>query len=280
MRRRPFYASAATALLPAALPHYDDLTARGLLHRFALHHRSSQAFALNLFAPLDFGGQTAVLRAAGLPAVPAAGVEFEHSDDLDRLCEARPGSPHRTQVDVVLRGTTPTGLRVVALIEVKLTEIDFGECSAFHNPDNPIRDVCRSPGLFGGDVDRCFQLASHGGGRRRYDHYLRDVPVSAPVRSADAGGCIVRCGLNQPMRNIALAHVLLEHDMADEVAYVVCAPKAHGTIWRRFEEVRATFPDTAHRTCAAVPAEDVARCHADGGAAMRGRYPFLLGDGE
>lgn len=37
---------------PAAQNVLDDLTSRGLAHRYATHIRSSQALALNLFAPL------------------------------------------------------------------------------------------------------------------------------------------------------------------------------------------------------------------------------------
>ena len=63
--------------------------------------------------------------------------------------------------------------------------------------------------------------------------------------------------MNQPMRNLALAHLLVEDGEADRVAYALCAPAAHPTIWRRFAEFRAVFPDTETRQCAAVTAEDV-----------------------
>jgi hypothetical protein len=273
---RPFHVDVSAAFLPEAVTHYEDLESRHLLHRFVLHHRSSQAFALNLFAPLDAAGMTSALALAGFADATETTIEFEYSDDLDRLQEARKSSPHRTQVDVVLRGTTPGGVRAVVLIEVKLTEIDFGWCSAYENPANPARDVCCSPGLFGGDVEGCFQLSSHGTGRRRYDYYLREASFVAPTGIADAGGCAVRGGRNQPMRNLALAHVLLEEGLADHVAYVLCAPRQHRTMWRRFKEVRDAFPDTATRTSVAVTAEDVAALHPDGGSALRAKYPVLV----
>ena len=136
------------------------------------------------------------------------------------------------QVDVVLRGTGASGERVVALIEVKFTEIDFSVCSAYDNPANPARDVCRSPGLFGSQPDRCFQLANHGHGRRRYADYLSGVRVNLPGGSRSDGGCLVRRGLSQPMRNLALAHLLLAEADADRVVYALCAPDEHPTIWR------------------------------------------------
>lgn len=274
MTAAPFHPDASSALLPVALPYFEDLTERGLVHRYALHHRSSQAFALNLFAPLDAEGLAELFRAVGIDATPSGSIEFEYSDPSDRLAEARPESSHRTQVDVVVRGTSPSGNRVVALVEVKFTEVDFGWCSAYENFANPFRDVCRSAGLFGRQPDRCFQLSNHGVGRRRYDQLLRDVPVVEPSGCGEDGGCIVRKSMNQPMRNLALAHLLLEGGEADRVAYALCAPAAHPTIWRRFAEFRTAFPDTETRRCAALTAEDVAALHPDGGAAVKERYPI------
>ncbi len=99
----------AAALLPAAQAAYDDLDARGLLHRFVLHPRSSEAFALALFALLDEAGVSAVLASIGLPVQTARPIAFEWSDPIDRLQEATPGRPHQTQVDVVLQRTRADG---------------------------------------------------------------------------------------------------------------------------------------------------------------------------
>ena len=274
MTRVPLlHAGPDAALLPAARPIYADLATRGLAHRWAMHHRSSQAFALNLFAPLDADGIRAIFRLIGLPALTVDEPVFEYSDEADRLAEARPASPHRTQVDVLLRGIADTGKRLAALIEVKFTEMDFGHCSAYANPTNPHRDVCCSPGLFGDRPDECFQLANHGTGRRRYEHYLNSIPVIQPRGSDDNGGCIVRQGRNQPMRNLALAQLMLAEGDADQCAYVLCAPAAHATIWRRFAEVQAAFPDTPGRVTRALAAEQVAVLQPDGGAALTAHYP-------
>jgi hypothetical protein len=269
---RLMYSHHGDALAPAALETYEQLRAAGLTHRYALHVRSSQAFALNLFCPLDEAGRREILEVLGLPVATAEEAVFEFTDDANRLAERRPHGVHQTQVDVALRGTTDDGERVVALIEVKFTETDFGSCSAYLNPDNPARDVCRCDGLFGGQPDRCFQLASHGAGRRRYDSYLDGVPVSKPTGLSDTGGCIVRGGRNQPMRNLALAHVLLTDDEADRAVYALCAPSKHAAIWRRFEEAAEAFPDTETRTMRPLTAEAVAALHPDGGAAIADRY--------
>ena len=269
-----FYRSPHEALLPAAVPAYQDLERRRRLHRYVLHVRSSQAFALNLFGPLRHDGILTVLHALGLPAVDADPPEFEYEDPTRALAEGSPGSKHQTQVDVVLRGRAADQRRLVALIEVKLTETDFSGCSAYTNPTNPRRDVCHSDGLFGSDTDNCFQLTNHGGEqRRRYDTYLADVPVTSPAPPYSGGGCLVRNGLNQPMRNLAVAHLLLDTGQADTVVYALTAPAAHQAIWRRFTEVQAAFPDTETRSIARLPADPVADAHPDQGHSFRRRYP-------
>lgn len=267
-------ASPKEALLPEARLVFADLKARDLVHRWAMHRRSSQAFALNLFAPLDDEHRRAALALVGLDVSSGVTIDFEYSDPVDRLGETGPKSKHRTQVDVVLRGTSPEGERMVALIEVKFTETDFGHCSAYENPANDRRDVCCSAGLFGGQPDACFQLADHGNGRRTYHEHLAGVPVVQPAGAQDSGGCLVRESLSQPMRSMALAHLVLEAKEADRVAYVLCAPASHPTIWRRFTELQAAFPGTEGRTIRAITAEQVAGLHPDGGTGIAALYPF------
>jgi hypothetical protein len=272
--RRPFYPDSQSAMLPAAHPAHAELSASGLAHRFALHVRSSQAFALNLFAPLDEHGLRGVFAALGEDVVDVEPSVFEWSDREDRLGEARPASPHRTQVDVLLRGRDAFGARVSALVEVKFTELDFGECSAYTNAKNPTRHICRTAGLFGGDPGRCFQLLNHGSGRRAYDRYLDPGGTVPPHGAEDDGGCLVRRGRSQPMRNLALAHLLVSAGDADRVVYALCAPSGHRTIWRRFAEVLHAFPDTATCVVRGLPAETIAALHTDGGTALAAQYPL------
>jgi hypothetical protein len=268
-----FHAGATQALLPEAIPFYDDLRRRRRLHRYALHVRSSQAFALNLFTPLSKDAIVAVLNHLGLDAVEADGPEFEYEDERDLLGEASRRSGHRTQVDVVLRGRDDQHRALVALVEVKLTETDFSGCSAYLNPANPTRDVCRNDGIFGGQPELCFQLNNHGQGRRQYDHYLRSAPNSAPSNPNTDGGCLVRAGLNQPMRNLALAHALLDAVAASHTVYVLTAPRGHAVIWRRIAELQSGFPDTQLRQIRPLAAETVAELHPDGGERLRALYP-------
>ena len=55
-------------------------------------------------------------------------------------------------------------------------------------------------------------------------------------------------GRRHPVRNLALAHLLLAEAEADRVVYALCAPDGHPTIWRRLDGVRSAFPDTDRRT--------------------------------
>lgn len=174
-----FHAGPGAAFLPAALKAYEDLVNRNLVHPFVLHRRSSQAFGLNVFAPLEPEGARALLADLGFGPVDDPTVEFEYSDPLDRLGEAKPSSPHTTQVDVVLRAVDTSGQKVAALIEVKFTETDFSPCSAYMNPANPNREVCRSNGLFGNEPEQCFQISNHGQGHRRYHDVLGALPVGS-----------------------------------------------------------------------------------------------------
>ena len=275
-RRRIISLDDASAVLPQALPALTDLRARGLTHRWVRHVRSSQAFALNLFAPLPEAGVRRVLAALELQAAAVETPVFEFEDTQDRLAEASARSRHRTQVDVVLRGTTADGQRVAAFIEVKLSELDFGNCSAFESPDNTSPATCRSPGLFGGDPDSCFQLQNHGRGRRHYDTHL--PPALTPSGPSNDGGCLVRDGRNQPMRNLALAKLMVDEGELDQAVYALCAPQKHAAIWRRYTEFTSIFTSTAQVWTGDLPAELVAAQHSDGGTAVDDWYRGALSD--
>ncbi len=226
-------------IFPEARWAWDSIDKRELLHRYATHVRSSQAFAVNLFGPLD---DNAVARLLGDVFGPVTSVErpyFEFEDTADRLREARNGHPHRTQVDVVLRGANTTGQPVALLIEVKLAEEDFGHCSAFTNPINDTRHNCHQSGPFGADVESCFQLRIYPDGERRlYDHYL---PKFEKPSGTDVSGCWYRTSASQPMRNVALVGVL--RDDGIDARYALCAPAAHREIWRRWDDVHHVLPN-------------------------------------
>lgn len=277
-RRGLFYVDDASAVLPDALAALMEVRKRGQAHRYVRHVRSSQAFALSLFAPLDADGVRRVFAYLGHAVESVHPPFFEYEDEQDRLQEASARSPHRTQVDVLLRGSTASGRRIAALIEVKLSESNFGTCSAFGSPDNPTPEVCAQPGMWGRERDRCFQLANHGYGHRKYADYLDLVPTHEPLGRNDTGGCWVKEGRSQPMRNLALAHMLAKEGDYDSVVFAVCAPSSYSGIWRRFREFTAVLTDTESVTIRELPSEVVARRQPDGGTAFSDRYSAVLLD--
>jgi len=243
----------SVGLTPAAEQALSDLARKGLAHHAARNIRSSQAFALNLFAGLDDVQTCAVLTHLGLPAVTATAPVFEWSDPADDLHEASAASAHTTQVDVVLQGTDSSGGRVGALIEVKLSETDFGHCSAYQDPSNTRRDICLSTRPFGGTPQACHLLR-----RRDPDHVGRTYPAYLEVgaeRIPD-GGCTYRLGVGQPMRNVALAGLWGQRDQV-QVVYALCAPTRHQAMWRRWQEAQEALGSDNVIPMRSLFAEDV-----------------------
>ncbi|MGH9272788.1 MAG: PGN_0703 family putative restriction endonuclease [Ilumatobacteraceae bacterium] len=254
-------------LLPEARSAWLSLDEQGRLHGWARHMRSSQAFALNLFGPLDESAAADLLSTVFGPMESAQRAEFEYEDDLDELRESQTSRPHRTQIDVVLRGTTTSGRAVVLAIEVKLTENDFGHCSAATSAANDTAHVCVLDGPWGGQPESCFQLRNHNGAvRRRYEHHVRP-PDWSP--DGTAPGCWYRTSASQPMRNVALADVIAGREHAD-VRFALCAPGANEVIWRRWDDARGVLPDESLMD---LPAEHVLAHHStDSIVWLRSRY--------
>lgn len=246
-------------IVEAARPAYADLADRGLTHSYVDHVRSSQAFALNLFAGLD-AAELAALWAMVNPAVTRDHrLEFEHSDPADALGEAQAIRPHQTQVDVVLQGRSDGGERHLAFIEVKLSETAFGACSAFDLVGNDTRHLCQQPGAWGGDPAGCFQLRNHDtADRRRYDTHLDPDWITPTSDSA----CEF-LDLNQPMRNVALARALVDRGDTDHVTVAICAPVGNRNVWRQWARARHAFARVPDITLTDLPAVEVAAVHAD-----------------
>lgn len=232
-----FWPNALDGLESAAAVAYEQLAAEGLTHHMIGHVRSSQAFALNLFAPLDEDARRAVAALLGVDAHEVDTPRFEWSDPDDALGERTDASPHATQVDVRLDGRTSDGERVTCLIEVKLSEPDFNPCSAWLSPRNDRLDVCATSGPFGDHPGACFQLRNHDREHRRlYDTALGPLD---DANAASVGGCWFRFGGNQVMRNTALARSLVSTGQADRAVVALCAPAGHRAVWRRWHEAIA-----------------------------------------
>jgi hypothetical protein len=253
------YPDAATGLVPAALPAFKSLRDRGLLHSHVLHVRSSQAFALNLLAPLSLDAWTELSRHLldDRDAIVQEPPEFEYSDPADTLAEATRVSPHTTQVDCLLRVRRGNGRVHVLVIEVKLSEDTFSTCSAATSPSNTRTRICQEPGPFGGDAAGCFQLSSHDREhRRRYD-----TALGPPRAEPNSFGCWFRDGANQVMRNVALAKVMLARGEAATASMVLVAPDDHAAIWEqwhRHTRYLAMYDDITFND---LPASRVAALH-------------------
>ena len=217
-------------LVERARPALEALEKR---HRYLLHARSSQAFALNLFGGLGAVERLAVGRLVEPGLVEVSDAVFELEDEHDRLGE---GERYRTQIDVAFRGVDQAGASWLILVEVKLSEADFSTCGGFRSERNRRREVCsRSDGFGHPDC----HLARRG--------YAQRVSVREDL------GCAVRTSTNQVMRQAALGAVFAEE--VDHVVVALCAPREHGVIWRRWRE--AVERITAPVRFAALPANAV-----------------------
>ena len=243
------------AVVPSAVPALRHLVALGLDHRHLDHVRSSQLFAVNVFGGLTAEQTTAVARRIDPTVVAADTPVLEWVDPLDRLGESTPASPHTTQVDMVIRAHRGDGRTHLMLIEVKLTEDDFGGCSAYESPDNDRRDLCGHPVAFGGEPAGCFQLRNKGNGPpRTYDTYL-----AAMSANASGAGCPFRGSVNQPMRNAALAASLIAAGETDLATFVLCAHDYHSVMWRRWRDAQAALSGVV--SFAELPASQVLAEH-------------------
>lgn len=259
LHRTHTYPNLEASLLPAAHLAYQRLADRGLVHDHIGHVRSSQAFALNLLAPLTAQAWTSIARwhLDDPDAVVELPIEFEYVDARDDLGEATMASPHSTQVDCLVRVNRGDGRRHLLLIEVKLSEDSFSTCSAATSPNNDRRHLCAVAMPFGGDTAGCFQLANHDREhRRRYDIAL-DLPAVEPA----GFGCWFRDGTNQVMRNVAIARALIARGEAESASMLLMAPDGHQTIWEQWERHIAALGGVEAVRFGALPASRVAALH-------------------
>lgn len=193
------------------------------LHKWVHHLRSSQAFAFNLFGPLAAGRPWA--RRAWKPIFgDVHHVQFEYPSDGDPggddpLCERTQERPHRTRVDVrVDHGATET-----TLVEVKLTEPEFGTCSAARDAENPLRGTCTTPDLSLEQIAGACYLATTAG-RSYFKRILAGDSLLSPegLQAFSDDGCPLRSGLYQLARNLMIAQHLRANGR--RVRFAVVAP--------------------------------------------------------
>lgn len=195
------------------------------LHRWVHHLQSSQAFALNLFGPLKVAVATDDAGWGWARDVfepwfsDVTGVTFEYPTEGDPLGEVRPESTHRTRVDVMVEHD---GGASATIIEVKLTESEFGPCSAARDTGNPLRATCVQPGWTLAASASCTLVVNQ---KRKYFDLLRDSVVDLDALEAlGDGGCPLRTGRYQVVRNLLIASELKRKGV--DVRFAVAAPDA------------------------------------------------------
>lgn len=226
------------------------------LHRYSAHLRSSQVFAFNLFLPFRHGSKDELSsRVSGSIGSDMSidGISFEWVPPgglLGELNGERPvGNEPATGVDIVLWCRTASGSRCAVLIEVKLTEVDFTHCKGRTSPANRRLDVCDSAARFFEDPSACYlrRPAHQRRDRRYWAIFAGDSgSVSEAFSGADrTGPCPFAFGMQQPMRNLAIARGLLQDEASglSRAWFVLCAHDHNPDISQRWKEWQHLLPD-------------------------------------
>lgn len=176
-----------------------ELMPKAQIHEGFGNLKSSQAFAVNLFAGLEHAGLLgeAVSRAFGTGSLKDVHAEFEYWDDDFKRYVGE--SDHQTQVDVLITGVDGSTLRVF-LIEVKLTEPYFGRCRGPYLEENKATRLCGG----GDEAERCTSCYLRTAKNRRYlDLAHVAFPKVAATLGAD-GSCPLRLDGYQLARNLVI----------------------------------------------------------------------------
>ena len=250
------------------------------------HLRGSQAFAFNLFLPFRVGSRPVLSdhmsRTIGV-SVSIDEVRFEWVPPGALLGEIAGDRPYpgeaATAVDVVLWGRTASGGRAIILVEVKLSEEDFTYCGGYRSRHNQRRDVCESAPLFFDNPGDCYLRRPEGRSRdRRYWEIFSRAYGSVREAFPGAmleGGCPFAHGMNQPMRNLAIARGLEQDGSVDHAWFMLCSHDDNTDIKTRWDQWKGLLPDPSMAPM--LPASEVVRMGESEGlvewaAWMRERY--------
>lgn len=217
-----------------------------VLHRYAGHLLSSQVFAFNLFLPFWEGKLDGLSRRVSDlvdEELTIDKVVFEWVPPGHLLCEIDGEWPDpeesATAGDVVMWGWLPSGRRAAVLIEVKLTEDKFTHCNGRGSQGNLRKDVCRSARLFFNGPQDCYlrRPVRKERDRRYWEIFARSydgLPNAFPNANFD-GECPFAYDMQQPMRNLAITHGIVQEDMVQKAWYVLCAHDHNQDIARHWQ---------------------------------------------
>jgi hypothetical protein len=244
------------------------------LHDFSAAVTSSQMFALNLFIPWRRGGRAPLeARIAGAlgKAIVLERVVFEWVPPGALLGEIdedrpRPDEP-ATAVDVVLWGRDGGGARVALLLEVKLGEAGFTTCSGRESRGNRRPDVCASAAKFFGGPADCYlrRPVRRLRDRRYWEIFARSHgSFRAAFPGADESGpCPFAGQQQQPMRNLALAHALMQEGLVDRAWFGLCPHDQNPDVVREWTVWRGLLP--GGEIAPVLPASEVLAAGRDAG---------------
>jgi hypothetical protein len=244
------------------------------LHDYAVAITSSQMFALNLFIPWRRGerghlegrlalvlGEPFIVERVVFEWVPPGALLGEIAGDRPRRGEKATG------VDVVLWGRDARGARVVLLLEVKLGEGGFTTCGGRTSTANQRPDVCASATTFFSDPGACYLRRPV---RQKRDRRYWEIFATSyeTVRAAfpgadDAGPCPFAEHQQQPMRNRALAHALVQEGLVDRAWFGLCPHDENPDVAREWAAWRALLPPT--EPAPLLPASQVLAAGRDAG---------------
>jgi hypothetical protein len=209
-------------------PSWWKYIPKGHEHPLAKSLKSSQCFGLNLFGPLADNPILAkrvletLLPHRTLEKDDAVTVCFEHTPQGAPEWLGEKNQP--TQVDVfftVNRREKPIGH---LLVEVKLTEPEFGSCrgavpSTPTKPGNPDSSRCLNlQSVLKNPKSMCW-MAEAKNGRHYWDFLLS---AATPFTFTSVTACPFRQSLYQLMRNQVLALALAQHTSAEWAEFGVC----------------------------------------------------------
>jgi hypothetical protein len=262
-------------LHPPSRSRAEEVAAGIQLHGSVAARNSSMVFAFNLLLP--FTGPDLRLPAP-LSGVAWESVELEWTPPGDLLAEIDGDVPRdderATAIDGVLRGRRD-GRRVVALVEVKLSEGGFTPCGGCESRGNRDRAPCRDAGLFLASPERCYLTRPL---RKRRDRRYWSIFSAAHGDLARAfpgvsgGGCPFEGDAQQLMRQHALALAIEQEGIADETWLVVLHHDRNPDIAGHVDAYRSLVAEPDRIVC--LPASSLLAAEPVEGWAdwMRARY--------
>ena len=222
-----------------------------VLHDYAGHLFSSQAFAFNLFLPFregrlerlsrrvsDLLGEDMNLDRVVFEWVPPGHLLGEIDGERPRPDE------FATAVDVVLCGWLQNGRRTAVLIEVKLTEGKFTRCNGRGSPGNRRKDVCQSASIFLSALQDCYlrRPVRKERDRRYWEIFTQShgsLQRAFPNVDPD-GECPFAYDMQQPMHNLAIAQGMVQEDMVQKAWFILCGHDNNrhiASLWQEWQRL-------------------------------------------